>query len=550
MGILHRYVLRELLKTFALTATGLTLIFGMGGGLLNLIRIDQVSAADVARLLLYFVPVVAAFMLPVAAMLSCALVYGRLAADNELDACKASGINILRLLGSAVGLAVVVSAIALYLSNFTMPHLFQRINEVAQGDIQDLLVAKLRDQGHLPFNKNYTIYADDARKLTPDEAAPYIGGRDPRKQVVLIDKAAFVQYREDDPLQTGTAEAILLILDKSKSPVSITARMLKVRVYDHQRGRLMGAENPMLGLPQIPAIPTGGRMKLKFLDLSELFYFQDHPVEAPALQDKLARFRRETTGLALATQVLDSMTRRRQAVLKNPAGQEYRIRARRVRLDDQGRRPRLEMQEPVLEQIDEARHTRLYKAGKGEILFQTGGDNLTVGFVLRDNVLLQDPQESPRWAQQVSPYEAPALLLPAESIPATASYSDEQILDTSVALPMPEPLQKARKDLAGKMHELGREITAAIHARLTMSASTLVLVLLAAALGIVLRGGHALTAFGVAFIPTVIVVLVITTGRQLAEQEATSLVGLATMWGIIAAMAIVDAVIVLAGIRR
>ncbi len=164
MGILHRYVLRELLKTFALTATGLTLMFGMGGGLLNLIRIDQISAGDVARLLLYFIPLVAAFMLPVAAMLSCALVYGRLAADNELDACKASGINILRLLASAVGLSVAVSAAAFYLSNFTVPHLFQRINEVAQGDIQDLLVAKLRDQGHLPFSKNYMIYADDAQE--------------------------------------------------------------------------------------------------------------------------------------------------------------------------------------------------------------------------------------------------------------------------------------------------------------------------------------------------------------------------------------------------
>ncbi len=326
--------------------------------------------------------------------------------------------------------------------------------------------------------------------------------------------------------------------------------MLKVRLYDHQKGRLVGAGNQPLGLPQIPPLQTGGRLKLKFLDLAELYYFQDHPSETPSLQDKIARFRRETTGLALATEVLDSMTRRKQAVLKNPAGQECRIEARRARLDDQGRRPRLDLQEPVVEQKDESGRWRYYKANRGEILFQTGTDSLTVGFVLRDKVTLEDPQDSPRPAQQVSPYEPPAMILPFDSIQTSVTYSDRQILDTSVALPMPEPLQKAREDLSGRVRDMAREITAAIHARLAMSASTLVLVLLAAALGIVLRGGHALTAFGVAFLPTVVVVLVITTGRQLAERDVVPMVGLATMWGIIALMAVVDAAIVLRGIRR
>jgi lipopolysaccharide export LptBFGC system permease protein LptF len=550
IGILHRYILRELLKTFALTATGLTLMFGMGGGLLNLVRVDQISAGDVARLLLWFIPLVASFMLPIAAMLSCALVYGRLAADNELDACKASGINILRLLASAVGLAVLVSVIAFYLSNFTVPHLFQRINEIAQGDIQDLLVAKLRDQGHLPFSKNYIIYADDARKLDTDEAARYLGESNPKKRVVLIEKAAFVEFREEDPLRTGTAEAILLIFDKTKNSMSVSARMLRVRVFDHQRQQFTTWEDQPLTREQIPAFAAGGRMKLKFFDLAELFYFQDHPIETPVIQDKLKRFRQETTGLALAGQVLDSMVRQKVAVLTNPSGQEFRIRATKALLDDQGRRPRLELREPTIEQVEDAQHSRFYKADEGSISFQTGSDGVTVGFVLRKNVTLKDLVETPKPVRQMSPYELPSITIPFESIRTNVSYSDEQILESSQELPLPDSLRSARKGLSGMVRDMGRQITAAVHARLTMSSSTLVLVLLAAALGIVLRGGHALTAFGVAFVPTVIVVLVITTGRQLAETGNTSIVGLATMWGIIAVMAVVDAAIVFGGIRR
>jgi lipopolysaccharide export LptBFGC system permease protein LptF len=549
IGILHRYILRELLKAFALTATGLTLIFGMGGGLVNLVKIDQIGAGDVARLLLYFIPVVAAFMLPVAAMLSCALVYGRLAADNELDACKASGINILRLLASAVGLAVVVSVIAMYLSNFTMPHLFQRINEIAQRDLQDILVAKLRDQGHLPF-KNYVIYADDARKLDAGEAARYLDENNPRKQVVLIEKAAFVEFREADPLRTGTAETILLVFDQTHSPMSVSAQMLQVRLFDHQRQQFTSLEDQPLALPQIPMFSTGGRMRMKFFDLTELFYFKDHPIETPTVQEKLRRFRQELTGLSLARQVLDSMVRQKVAVLKNAAGQECRILAKKVLLDDQGRTPRLELLNPTIEQVDGTGRSRHYWAAEGTIRFQTGSEGLAVSFVLRKNVRLQDLTEKTPKVHQISPYEPPSITIPFEWIRAGESYTDVQIIERPLELPLPDPLQNAAKDLGTLVRDLERRITAAVHSRLTMSSSTLILVLLAAALGIVLRGGHALTAFGVAFVPTLIVVLVITAGRQLAETNTTSIVGLATMWGIIALMVVVDAAIIFGAIRK
>jgi hypothetical protein len=287
------------------------------------------------------------------------------------------------------------------------------------------------------------------------------------------------------------------------------------------------------------------------LDLAELFYFQDHPIETPAVQEKLRRFRQQMTGLALAGQVLDSMVRQKVAVLTDPSGQQYRITAKKVLLDDQGSRPRLELIEPKIEQAENTRHSRSYWAEEGSIQFQTGSEGVTVGFVLRKNVKLQDSVETPKQAvRQMSPYEAPSITIPFESIRTTVSYSDEQILDPALELPLPESLRAARMDWGAMLPDMKRKITAAVHSRLTMSSSTLVLVLLAAALGIVLRGGHALTAFGVAFVPTVIVVLVILAGRQLAETGNTSIVGLATMWGIIAVMALADAAIVFGGIRR
>jgi len=50
--------------------------------------------------------------MPIAALFATTMVYGRLAADNELQACRAAGINIHCLFLSTVLLSVFVAALA------------------------------------------------------------------------------------------------------------------------------------------------------------------------------------------------------------------------------------------------------------------------------------------------------------------------------------------------------------------------------------------------------------------------------------------------------
>ena len=101
MATLHGYILRELLKTFALALTALTVIFTMGGGLYNIVRYEGVTTADIARLLPLMLPSAITFLMPIAALFAATMVYGRLAADNELTASRASGNNNHRLFLSA-----------------------------------------------------------------------------------------------------------------------------------------------------------------------------------------------------------------------------------------------------------------------------------------------------------------------------------------------------------------------------------------------------------------------------------------------------------------
>lgn len=70
------------------------------------------------------------------------------------------------------------------------------------------------------------------------------------------------------------------------------------------------------------------------------------------------------------------------------------------------------------------------------------------------------------------------------------------------------------------------------------------LVVLGAALGVIVRGGQVLTAFGVSFIPALFVIVTIIMGRQLAEQPDKALIGLVIIWTGIAVAAAMNPVII------
>ena len=106
---IHRYIFRDLLKTFFLAAVVLSVVLGLGM-MLRPLREFGVDPARVPQLVLLTLPITLTMVIPVAALLSATLNYGRLAVDNEINACRSSGIGLLTphvgavlFIGSAVG---------------------------------------------------------------------------------------------------------------------------------------------------------------------------------------------------------------------------------------------------------------------------------------------------------------------------------------------------------------------------------------------------------------------------------------------------------------
>jgi len=158
--ILHRYIFRELLKVFVLSALALGAIMSLGS-LLRPIQEFGVGPRQVFDLLCYFTPITFTFVLPVAALFATSLVYGRIAADNEFDACKASGISPAMLFYPGLVLAIIVAITNLMLSFHVVPVYVHRAEMAVKADAKQILFRNIQRQGYycLPGG-SFRIYAD------------------------------------------------------------------------------------------------------------------------------------------------------------------------------------------------------------------------------------------------------------------------------------------------------------------------------------------------------------------------------------------------------
>ena len=123
MRILRAYILQEHLSPFLVTLGGLTVVMLIG----NIIRFAEliiskgVSPLDILRLLIYLIPFLLSFTIPMAALISMILAFGRLSSDYELIALRASGVAPGRLLIPLLTAAVVLSGWVLVLNDRVVP---------------------------------------------------------------------------------------------------------------------------------------------------------------------------------------------------------------------------------------------------------------------------------------------------------------------------------------------------------------------------------------------------------------------------------------------
>ncbi len=155
------YIFKDLLRIFLMTSGALAGIMSFGG-LLRPLTQNGLDGPQVALLLANFMPAMSTYSLPVAALFATTMVYGRLSADNEVTACRASGISFVALTLPAFLLGTVVAAASMYLLCFTVPRATLKVEQVIYSNLAKLIAHEIDQTHRTQFGDTVTVFAREA----------------------------------------------------------------------------------------------------------------------------------------------------------------------------------------------------------------------------------------------------------------------------------------------------------------------------------------------------------------------------------------------------
>jgi hypothetical protein len=159
MRILHRYVFMEMLKALALAVAAVSglVCFAM------VLKALQEHGLGPVTSILYMglsLPGAIYISLPLAGVLAATLVYGRLASDSEIQACRASGIPESSLLWPAVLMAILTSGLVFALGAWPVPESKYAAKRLALADVEQLFFSQLSNGKISIKDANFEMTAD------------------------------------------------------------------------------------------------------------------------------------------------------------------------------------------------------------------------------------------------------------------------------------------------------------------------------------------------------------------------------------------------------
>jgi len=165
MKIITRYVLVELLQVFLVVLTALTL-FMLVVGLFREAQQQGLGLVQIALLVPYVVPEAMRFAVPGTMLFAAASVFGRMSAANEITALKAAGISPLTAIWPAVGLALVVSFLAVWLNDVAVSWGRDGVRRVVVESVEQIIYGRLRQQrAYSTPQLSINVKAVDGRRL-------------------------------------------------------------------------------------------------------------------------------------------------------------------------------------------------------------------------------------------------------------------------------------------------------------------------------------------------------------------------------------------------
>jgi lipopolysaccharide export system permease protein len=162
-GILFRMILWELTKVFLMSLVGITGIMLMAGIIAETAQLGLGPTQILAAIPL-LIPSTLPYTIPATTLFATCVVYGRLAADNEILAIKSAGISARKVVVPGLLLGLAMSGSTLALSFDLIPYSHRLLVAMAFADAKSLLYTMLRKEGMISHPSfPYAMYVKGVR---------------------------------------------------------------------------------------------------------------------------------------------------------------------------------------------------------------------------------------------------------------------------------------------------------------------------------------------------------------------------------------------------
>lgn len=153
MRLLERYVLSELLRVFGLLVTISTTLL-VFVGVFGQAKEHDLGYWQILQILPFVLPMLLPYTIPAMLLLSACVVYGRMAADNEIIAARAAGINVIVLMWPSFFLGGMLSVLSLLVSDQVIPWASSNIERVITLAMEDIFIDRLRTQSQINMRES------------------------------------------------------------------------------------------------------------------------------------------------------------------------------------------------------------------------------------------------------------------------------------------------------------------------------------------------------------------------------------------------------------
>lgn len=539
--------MRDLLKVLTISTSILVVVIVFGAAIKPLSD-SALGPLDLIKYIGFAIPPMLQFAVPFSAAFSATIVYHRMATDNEVAGCAASGVSYSNLLMPAATLGVALTIGLSILANYVSPWFWERMERMAHLDAPEYFLRSVNRGVPVRADKQL-IYARTARRLVPPEGSDAYAS-------LWVEGLLVVTLRDGIPADEYSARQAFFDLHRRPGMTVMASAFHDPRGTDPGRVQawLEHFEGPRL------AIPDQFRSKTKFMALGQLQEISDHPEtfwKVATRVDDLRMWLSDRLLFAEINQILtqagrveftpdqpgspDDLNDRRWVIyadsLKTLAQNRWQIipsRGRdhtRVVLFDHGRA------------LNEYRARSTTVEVRPQLL-----DEPIITLVMKDleQVNLTDPSAMPvarDTAELVGlRYLKPIGLMDNRSPEGTiAAELRQRSANELVQLIRQDDRQYAEQLVRSILREIGRlqgVILSRLHERTALSLACLIMMLLGSVLALALRNALPLTVYLLSFLPAIVGILLIASGSDLVKSiDLDDVWGLLVLWSGNAGMA-------------